>query len=107
MNVITDDTSVSELRAAFHNLDARFSCTFSEGGVKVVLVTCSKDSLQFEGQTIASVLDHALQTARVAYYQAKVTELLTSAKLEIPNDADPGSKRAKGFILDALGTLTK
>ncbi len=109
MNFITDDTSVSELRSAFQSLGAKFSCAFSpETGVKVTLVTCNgDDSMQFEGENLASVLDHALQTARVAYYQAKVTELLTSAKLQIPSDAGDDVKRARGFILDAIGTLAK
>lgn len=109
MDFITDDTTVSELRSAFHSLGAKFSCAFSpETGVKVTLVTCNgDDSMQFKGEDLAAVLDHALQTARVAYYRKAIPELLRDAKLQIPSDADEGSKRAKGFILDALGTLTK
>jgi len=108
MDFITDDTTVSEMRTAFRSMNANFHCTAStETGVLVTLATCNGDKLCFKGEDFAHVLDHALQAARVAYYRKAVTELLKDAKLQIPSDADEGSKRAKGFILDAIGTLTK
>lgn len=107
MYFITDDTTVTELRATFKALGARFSCTSTLEGIQVTLNTCVDESIHLKGDEIAEVLDHALQIARVAYYKKVLGEMLVNAKNLIQNDANDECKRAKGYILDALGTLSK